>query len=202
MSEKITDTVQLLSKPWQKFLAKFKDIEALPTSEWKEVHLLGYFCQRYERCYQQKFALSFRGAPSKCNEIYMIKKTMVMLNTLSSDVVKLYIDWVFDGKIIPGKIKIRSIGFLTTPGFGNEFNQYRAKKEKIVKSTELPIKYQEIIDGLGLPVYTYGDLAFVLMALDQSSTDQITESHHLMSYKNLFKYLIAVGFEPATLNNL
>ncbi len=192
--DKITE---LLSKPWQKFLAKFKEIEDLPITEWKEPHVLGYFCKRYEMYYGQKFALSFRGAPSKCNEIYMIKKTMAMLNTTDMLIIHDYIDWIFDQKIIPGKIKIRSIGFLTTPGFGNEFNQYRIKKEKIIKSTELPAKYRKIADDLDLSVITYGDLAFIKMALEQSS-DNDTRA----PYKILFRDLIALGFEPTILNTL
>jgi hypothetical protein len=192
--DKVTE---LLSKPWQKFLAKFKEIDNLPIAEWKEPHVLGYFCQRFETYYEQKFALSFRGAPSKCNEIYMIKKTMAMLNTTDMSVIRSYIDWIFDQKIIPGKIKIRSIGFLTTPGFGNEFNQYRAKKEKIIKSTELPARYRKVADDLDLPVATYGDLAFIKMALEQSP-----DSDARAPYKILFHDLIALGFEPTILNTL
>lgn len=189
--------IELLSKPWQKFLAKFKEIESLPITEWKEPHALGYFCQRYEKHYTQKFALSFRGAPSKCNEIYMIKKTMAMLNTIEMTVVRDYIDWVFDCKIIPTGIKIRSIGFLTTPGFGNEFNQYKNKKKKIIKSTELPDKYQKIANDLEVHANTYGDLAFIKMVLDQSS-----DSETLIPYKVLFNNLINLGFEPNILNTL
>lgn len=201
MADEVTNAAQavtqLLSKPWQKFLAKFNDIDTIPVSEWKEVHLLGYFCRRYEKCFAKKFALSFRGAPSKCNEIYMIKKTMAMLNTIDPNVVHDYIDWVFDVKIIPGRINIRSIGFLTTPGFGNEFNTYRAKKMKVSKFTELPSKYQQVVDALNLPVATYGDLAFVKMSLDQNP-----ESDSKAPYKTLFRNLISLGFELETLNNL
>lgn len=193
----MTDAIELLSKPWQKFLTKFNDIDNLSIKEWKEVHILGFFCRRYEKCFQQKFALSFRGAPSKCNEIYMIKKTMAMLNSTDPMVIHDYIDWIFDFKIIPNKIKIRSIGFLTTPGFGNEFNQYKIKKEKIGKFTELPTKYQKVADVLDLPVSTYGDLAFIKMALDQSS-----DNESRIPYKVLFRDLIALGFEPTVLNDL
>lgn len=192
--DKVTE---LLSKPWQKFLAKFDEIDSLPISKWKEAHLLGYFCQRYQKYYEQKFALSFRGAPSKCNEIYMIKKTMAMLDTTDPEIVHNYIDWIFDCKIIPGQIKIRSIGFLTTPGFGNEFNQYRKKKQRIVKSTELPVKYQSIINDLDLQANTYGDLAFIKMALDQSPN-----SVAMAPYKLLFNKLVALDFEPEILNTL
>ena len=122
---------------------------------------------------------------------------MAMLNTTDMSVIRSYIDWIFDQKIIPGKIKIRSIGFLTTPGFGNEFNQYRAKKEKIIKSTELPARYRKVADDLDLPVATYGDLAFIKMALEQSP-----DSDARAPYKILFHDLIALGFEPTILNTL
>lgn len=195
--DKITNVNELLSKPWQKFLAKFKDIETVSVSEWKEAQLLGYFCKRYETCFNQKFALSFRGAPSKCNEIYMIKKTMAMLNSVDPIVLHDYIDWVFDCKIIPSNIKIRSIGFLTTPGYGNEFNSYRAKKIKVNKSTELPVKYQQIAEVCNVHVVTYGDLAFLKMALDQDP-----DSEHKAPHKAFFKDIINMGFEPEILNNL
>lgn len=196
MADKV-DATQLLSKPWQKFLAKFEEIEILKNSQWKEVHLLGYFCKRYEKHYGMKFALSFRGAPSKCNEIYMVKKIMYMLDTTNMRTVRAYIDWIFDQKIIPGKMKIRTIGFLTTPGFGNEFNSYVTLKAKIVKTTELPPEYKQIVDSLNLEVATYGDLAFVKMALESAP-----ESESRAPYKILFTNLMAIGFEPSVLNNL
>lgn len=194
---KVDDLNALLSKPWQKFLAKFKEIETIPNSEWKEIHLLSYFCKRYENCYGKKFALSFRGAPSKCTEIYMMKKLMVMLNTTNMRTIRSYIDWVFDFKIVPTHMKIRSIGFLTTPGFGNEFNLYREKQDKIGKSTELPAEYKQVANTLNLPVFTYGDLAFIKMALDQSPNSEARAP-----YKVLFHNLMAIGFEPSVLNNL
>lgn len=196
MADKV-DTTQLLSKPWQKFLAKFDEIETLKNSQWKEVHLLAYFCKKYEEHYRMKFALSFRGAPSKCNEIYMIKKIMYMLDSTNMRTIRAYIDWVFNEKIIPGRLKIRTIGFLTTPGFGNEFNMYQTVQTKIVKTTELPFEYKQIATSLDLEVSTYGDLAFVKMALDAAP-----ESESRAPYKILFTNLMAIGFEPSVLNNL
>ncbi|HLG27922.1 MAG TPA: hypothetical protein VI423_09075, partial [Paenisporosarcina sp.] len=191
------DLTQLLTKPWQKFLAKFKEIETIPNSEWKEVHLLSYFCKRYEDQYGKKFALSLRGAPSKCSEIYMMKRIIVMLNTTNMRTLRAYIDWIFDVKIIPNELKIRSIGFLTTSSFGNEFNIYREQRAKIIKTTELPAEYKQVADTLSLQVSTYGDLAFIKMALDQSPN-----SESRTPYKVLFHNLMALGFEPSVLNNL
>lgn len=194
MAEQVTE---LLSKPWQKFLAKFEEINNLPVEQWKEAHLLGYFCKRYETLYEQKYALSFKGAPSRCTEIYMIKRTMAMLDTTDPEVVKHYIDWIFDQKIIPNKMRIRTIGFLTTPGFGNVYNQYRSKKEKITKSTELPQQYKAIVDELNVDASTYGDLAFIRMALEKSSNTSSMEP-----YLVLFNRLKELNFKPETLDSL
>lgn len=197
MAEEHVDVTELLSKPWQKFFAKFEEVETLKVSQWKDVHLLAYFCKRYESHYGKKFAFSFKGAPSKCTEVYMMKKLCAMLNTTNKKIVKQYIDWIFDQKIIPGKLKIRSIGYITTNGFGNEFNLHQQEINKIGRSTELPIEYKEIADTLKIPIVTYGDLAFIKMAIDQSPNNESRAPYH-----TLFSALLAIGFEPSVLNNL
>jgi hypothetical protein len=193
----MTDITQLLSKPWQKFFAKFNEIDDLKNSQWKEVHVLAYICRRYEQMYGKKFSFSFRGSPSKCAEIYMVKKIMAMLNTTNMRTIRNYIDWIFDHKIKPGNLKIRTLGFFTTPGFGNEFSLFAQEQTKIAKSTTLPKEYQEAATALDLQVATYGDLAFIKMAIDQAP-----ECESRQPYRNLFQNLIAIGFEPAVLANL
>lgn len=187
-------TDNLVSKPWLKFLAKFTQIKTLPLPEWKEVHLLAFFCQRFEILYQKKFALSFRGAPSKCTEIYMIKRTMAMLDTTNPEIIHNYINWIFEKKIIPQKLKIRTIGFLTTPGFGNEFQNFQEESNKIIRSTQLPESYVRIAQNLDIQISTYGELAFIKMALDQTPSRT--------SYKTLLDNLIQIGFKPLILNSL
>lgn len=191
------DVTSLLSKPWQKFLAKFADIETLKIHEWKEVHLLAYICKRFEELHKTKFALSFKRAPSKCEEIRWVQKIIAMMNSSNMKILKEYVDFVYDYKIVPKEIKIRSLGFFLTPGFGNEFNTYYINKRKISKSTELPPEYKQIADTLQLPVATYGDLAFIKMALEQSP-----DSESRAPYRLLFSNLKEIGFEPAVLNNL
>lgn len=93
--------------------------------------------------------------------------------------------------------KYAAWGFFMTPSFGNEFNLYTKEKNKIVRSTQLPVEYRQIADTLNLPVTTYGDLAFIKMALDQSPN-----SESRAPYRTLFSNLLAIGFEPSVLNNL
>lgn len=193
----MTEAQSLLSKPWQKFLLKFKEIEQLEISSWKEPHLLGYFCQKYHQTFHDTFALSFKGPPSKCTEIYLIKKTMAMLDTLDPHMVKDYIDWIFESKIIPGRLHIRTVGYLTTPGFGNEFKSSRSKKNKITKSSKLPLAWKSAIDSSEVSAETYGDLAFIKMALEASPNSESRKP-----YKQLFSNLIKLGLEPSLLDSL
>jgi len=194
MTENVTNQ---LSKHWQKFLLKFEEINNLDPSEWKEVHLLSFFCKRYEQAYSQKYSLSFKTtAPSRCPEINVIKRVQAMLNTTNTAIVKEYIFWVFDVKIVPSKTKIRSINYLLTNGYGNEFNQFWINKNKVDKTTELPDEYKQIALKLGVQVSTYGDLAFAKMALESYDNDS-TEP-----YKKLFHTLKVIGFNEDVLERM
>lgn len=191
------NTENLLSKPWQKFLSKFSEIDVLQKSQWKEVHVLAYICKRYQDHFGHKFALTFRGAPSKCVEIYMTKKIIAMLDTSNMKTVQSYIDWVFDEKVISKKLNFRTLGFFTTPGFANEFLSNKKSKEKITKTTTLPVEYKQVAEMFELEVLTYGDLAFIQMALEADST-----SESRAPYKKLFHHLTVIGFDSTVLNNL
>jgi hypothetical protein len=193
----VVDPMQALSKPWQKFFAKFQEIETLKNSKWTDVHQLAYLCQRYERHYGRKFAFSLMRAPSKCTEIVLIKKMCAMLGTTNARTIREYIDWVFDHKIIPYNLQIRSLSYFMTPGLGNEFHFFFSKKNKIEKSTELPQEYQEIITSLDLPVATYGDLAFAKHALEESPDNEARAP-----YKELFSRLYSIGFDPTVLKDM
>lgn len=192
-----SDPTLLLSKPWRNFLAKFQEIETLKTSKWKEVHYLAYLTKRYEEFYGHKYALSFKGPPGKCTEIVFVKKMCAMLGTTNSRTIRSYIDWVFDEKIIPKKMKIKTLAFFMTPGLGNEFHMYWKKKNTIEKTTELPVEYKEVVDNLGLPLNTYGDLAFARSVLAEDPDNEARQP-----YRDLFNTLISLGFEVQVLDTL
>ncbi len=176
--------LQLLSKPWQKFFKKFNEIDILPNSEWKPVHQLAHFANRYQSHFGKRFSFSIKGAPSKCAEVYMVKRISAMLGTTNQKTLSEYIDWVFDTKIITSNRKVRSLGYFANTSFCNEFNQYKIEKNKISRSTLLPQDYKEIADNLGVYARTFGDLAFAKGSIDSMPT-----------YKSLFNELYKVGFE-------
>lgn len=185
----------LPSKWWANFFKKFNQINDVPVHEWKPIHQLSYFCYRFYQHYGKKYSFSLRGQPSKCPEIFLIKKAMACLGTSNQKTIREYIDWVFDYHIIPKDRKIRSVGFLSNPELCNEFHLHRKEANKITRAKELPDEYKSIISGLGLSLDTYGDLAFAKQALDQNP-----ESHGI--YETMFKKLYSIGFEYKMIERL
>lgn len=149
---------------WEKFFAKFSEIESLPVEKWKETHLLAYFCALYKKHYGVSYTFKFNStAPTKSYEIFRLRSLIQMI---SSDpvIIKDYIDWFFEHKIIQKKKRITSLAFVVD---ANHASEYKFKKlamntkETIGRTTKLPPMYQQIIDEMKIACHTYGDLAFV-----------------------------------------
>lgn len=185
----------LPSKWWKKFFLKFDEIDTVPEHEWKPIHLLSYFCRRYQDHFGKRFSFGLKGTPSKCPEVFQIKRVMAVLGTSNQITMREYIDWIFDYKIIPHDKKIRSIGFMANSSYCNEFHLYRQEKKKIDRSTEVPEDYKKVIDELGLPIRTFGDLAFAKQALDANPSGR-------QAYERMFDKLYAIGFEFQMLQGL
>lgn len=192
-----TDNDLGISTAWKKFLARFAEIDSLALKDWRDIHFLAYICKRYKTFFKKNFVLSYKGAPSKCTEIFLVKRMMVMLETFNPFVIKEYIDWCFDKKIIPQEMQIRTLAFFGNPQSVIDFNYYRMASSKITRAKELPYSYKEIINALNLSVNTYGDLAFIQMALE---TDD--DSEERLPYRILFDQLQRIGFDPKCLENL
>ena len=82
-----------------------------------------------------------------------------------------------------------------TAGLGNEFNLQRKENGIIKRSTTLPQEYKDIANEIGLPVETYGELAFIKQALDQSSEGR-------EEYAMFYKKVLMVGLDSEVLLNL
>lgn len=189
--------LQILPKSWQRFFKKFAECETLPHSEWKPLHLVAHFAEAYHNHYGKNFSFSVKGAPSKCTEIYMIKRVMAMLGTTNQKIVAEYITWVFENKLKGTSKKIRSLGFLANNQFCNEFHLARTEAAKIKRSTTLPEDYLKIATNLDVPVMTFGDLAFAKQAIDMDPDNEEIEC-----YRNLFHELYKIGFEFEMLKDL
>src|ERR1700748_1143778 len=128
-----------ISGPWKKFFLKMKDVESEPFKSkvflWKPEHLLGYICYRFKKIYGKEFAITIKNAPSKCPDMFFVKRMIQTLNTSDMTIVKEYIDWMYDKKIIPENKKIRTLAYFMTAGFCNEFYFERAENKIIKRSS-------------------------------------------------------------------
>lgn len=188
-----------MTGPWVKFFNKFKDIDEEPFKSkvflWKSVHMLAYICNRFESLYGKKFSITIKNAPTKCPEMFFVSKMMQTLGTSDMVIVKEYVDWIYDKKIIPENKKIRTLAYFMTAGFCNEFHFERSENEIIKRSSELPKNYKEIANSLNIAVSTYGDLAFIKMAADRNND---------LSNPNVqfLKNIEAMGFKLSVLESL
>jgi len=181
--------------PWQKFQKKLKAFNDTPINEWNEVNILGYLLSKYEKQYQIDFGLSYSGPPSKCSEIYCVKRMMTTIGTEKGSICKDYIDWVFETHITPKGKEIVSLAYFFNKGIIAQYRTIFKDRQKVTKTTALPNEYAAEANSLGLSINTYGDLAFAKMAVDQSPDDY-------PEYSSLFIRLSAAGFNESVLRTL
>ena len=158
---------------YRKFFARFNEIDTLDVKDWKSLHLISYFCKKYYETYNVKYKFKFNSSsPSKCFEVFQIKKLASML-TAKPELLKEYIDWVYRFKVVKAKRRLTSISFMTVEGVVNEykFNILLAQKDNgnIERTTPLPETYISPFRDAGFFANTYGDLAFLYQMPDKSA---------------------------------
>lgn len=170
-----------VSETYKKFFNKFAEIETLPLKEWRTNHILAYICKKYEEYYKLKYTFKFNNpAPSKSFEVFQIKK---LANMLSSDpeILKNYIDWIFQYKIIEKKKRITSLGYFTHADIVNEYKfKYLFNKKDVVginRSDQLPENVAILCSTFGFDIRTYGELAFVKKMPNQDKLFQELQSY-------------------------
>ena len=150
---------------WKKFLFKFEEINNLEIKDWRTVHVLSYFCKKYNDTYHKDYKFKFNTpSPSKCFEVFQVKRLASSLSS-NPEILKSYIDWVFEYKIIKAKKRITSISFLNTENFLFEYKKYHLNNvdsnQNILRTSTLPEKYKTIFQSVGFEISTYGELAFL-----------------------------------------
>lgn len=178
---------------WRKFKERLNTYDQVPIQEWKEDQVLGHILKRYKDFQGVEFTLSYSGPPSKCKEIYCIRRMVLSLGFEDGVTLKKYIDWVFDSHILPKKISLTSIAFFFTTNFVLKFKQELRKSNTVSRNSVLPEKY--LLLSSDLDISTYGDLAFAKRAIDQNPEEY-------KQYSDLLIKLIDNGFNIDSLNNL
>jgi len=187
-----------LSAWWVKFFERLRGFDALEVSKWADQEILGYLCSKYEKLYGHSFSFSLKGSPSRCDEMFAIKKIKIVLNNDNPKFIKDYIDWVFEKKLEGKQIRIVSMKYFMTPGLCNEFKHHHIRKNKISRATQLP---DDIAKALAeenhSEIVTYGDLAFIKMAVESSP-----DADEMKEYKDLLNLVERHCLDLKILNTL
>lgn len=183
------------NKKYEQFFNKFPEIETLKTADWKPVHLLAYFCKKYETQYNTKYKFKFNSpSPVNCFEVFQIKKLASMMSA-NPQILREYIDWVYKTRVVEAKRKLTSISFLTVEGLVNEYKTkflFADKKDLHVnRSTQLPQEYVGVFKEINVNVQTYGDLAFIYQMPDKS-----------LELEKAFSKIVEMGFDLEVLGRV
>jgi hypothetical protein len=168
---------------YQKFFDQFEEINTLPNNQWKVVHLIGYFAAKYQKQYNTNYTFRFNSsAPGKCYEVFQIKK---LSNMLSSDpeILKNYIDWFFEKKIVEKKKRITSMAFLTDQATTNEYKFNVLLATTISRSSSLPQNILNVVKEFDQDIKTYGDLTMIKNYIDKGNNHD-TYSNMLNALKS------------------
>lgn len=187
---------EMPNKNYEKFFNKFKEIDTLEVSSWNGTHLLGYFCKKYKEQYQIDYQFKFNSpAPSKCFEVFQIKKLSMRL-TSDPVLLKEYIDWLFLNKVNQAKRRLTSISFINNEETVNayKFNVLMKKDDNqiINRTTPLPEKYKSVFFGSKWSMQTYGELSFAYQACDALSPELV----------ECFMKLEKIGFDKKILEKI
>ena len=63
-----------ISTTYSKFFNKFNEISTLAIDQWSDVHIIGYFCQRYKNHYNIDYTFKLTAVPSKSFEKFQLDK--------------------------------------------------------------------------------------------------------------------------------
>lgn len=174
---------------YQKFFAQFVEHATTAIEAWRPIDVLAYFCAKYQAAYHVPYAFKYNTpSPTKCFEIFQIKKLAQLLSSKPA-ILKDYIDWIFLIKVEQAKKRFTSISFLTREEIVKEFKLKRLSSPQITRTTLLPeailismayfLENAQLL-GLIFEMKTYGDLAFLVQAINSDSVSK--EIKDLWSY--------------------
>lgn len=190
------------NEKYEKFFAKFAEVETLEVPQWKVAHLLGYFCKKWKEAYDTEYHWKFNNQnPNKCFEVWQMN-TLVAKLSANPQILKDYIDWVFVN-VVPKKSKLRSISFMTNDELVIPYKMNvllgGKKNLNVDRSTPLPEQFKQIInDTLKISINTYGDFAFV----SQMRTNEPATSDYHVLWTQMVGELAEAGFDMDILKRI
>lgn len=188
---------QYPSVHYKKFFDRFPEINSLKLDDWEGVHVIAYFCKKYKDYYNLDYTFKFNStAPGKSYEVFQFRKLASMLSN-SPNILKDYIDWFFETKIIARKRRITSMAFLTEANIVNEYKFKKmllGKQTTIDRSTVIPPVYTVVIQKLGFAFKNYGELSFVKRCVDAGNGSE--------AHKTMLEELSKLGLDLSALDKV
>lgn len=164
--------MQAPNSNYERFFEKFKNLDSTDVKNWDKTLILAYFCKKYKEKYSEDFVFRFNTPqPSKCFEVFVINKLCINLSS-NPEILKTYIDYIFDTKIKNAKRKITSINTLDDIKYLSVFKTKYLNNSieiKIDRTTSLPKDVLDVVRLINENILTYGDLAFVMKAGGQQA---------------------------------
>lgn len=197
--EKIEETggelKNLPNEKYQKFFGKFKEIDILDVKQWKVVHVLSYFCKKYKEVFNLDYQFKFNDPnPNKCYEVWRINQLSAKLSS-NAEILRNYIDWVFEEKAKKSKKRFSSISFITNDDVVNYYkiNILLGNKKQLHldRSSLLSSEFKSILQQFNIQINTYGDLTFYYQVYKSGGLDEQNNSN----FTNAFQKMKEVGFD-------
>src|SRR5258706_2036114 len=153
ISEDINNKLSTIpNEKYRKFFGRFDEIETLNIVEWRVVHLLAYFCKKYKEAYGIDYSWKFNNpTPSKCFEVWQMNTLAAKLSA-RPQILKEYIDWVYQNVVPKASRRLTSISFMTKDDVVNNYKVnilLAPQNATISRTTLLPNNYIAILKEAG-----------------------------------------------------
>src|SRR5258706_14795110 len=146
------DLTPIPNDKYKKFFEKFAEIETLDVSQWKVAHILAYFCKKYKEAYGIDYSWKFNNpTPSKCFEVWQMNTLAAKLSA-RPQILKEYIDWVYQNVVPKASRRLTSISFMTKDDVVNNYKVnilLAPQNATISRTTLLPNNYIAILKEAG-----------------------------------------------------
>jgi hypothetical protein len=159
--------------------------------------IISFFCFKFKEFYNFNYTMDYTSPiPYKNKEFTMARRIMTMFGEEYMQIPN-YIKWVFMKKIKNTKYSLTSLGFFASSKFINEYKYARSLKNKINRSTPLPMEflqklekdYQNFIKNN--EIRTFNDLNILIFTAQEYKNSQEAE---IVNEAKKFKLIPENGF--------
>ena len=150
-------------KWWSEYFNRWETEEYWNIKKEMPTCVVSYFCHRFFKHYGYAYSFDYNSPiPFKSKEFKTARKLLLMFEG-KAKIVRNYIDWVFEKRIKRTNYTLTSFGFFGLGKLVNEYNNARARKRILRRSSPLPEdflswceeKYPEIFNKRELKTWNH-----------------------------------------------